>query len=365
MTFQVPLQNVQWVPCPMVQMVKPAAVPMGYGVHGGYPMMVQQVPMPISHQVQQVQQVPIQLVHPHPVLAKTTEQKEKPEKPAAAPVAAEPVVKKTHNFSYVDSNMTPLRVSGKTKASGLAGAIAKRLRMCQSVAVEAMGAESVATTTTALALAKTFISIANLSLLVQVESISAPSRSAREEADHPGLRFMVSATLEDSVTTYKHDATRKVPEGAQVAKIAGSISKMIRTTGTEGVICMGLEGSSSRLLNTSVKSIALSRAMLQENNLDIVFQPYFRTPDKRSSLVNITLLVVARKPGTTHTFLPSCTVSSEGSASDSEHETSSNSTGPSRCSLDVNVDEEDDDGPPLLLPTEDIIEGLNKYLENF
>eukprot|EP01059_Diplonema_ambulator_P030752 TRINITY_DN537_c5_g1_i1.p1 TRINITY_DN537_c5_g1~~TRINITY_DN537_c5_g1_i1.p1 ORF type:complete len:391 (+),score=137.61 TRINITY_DN537_c5_g1_i1:80-1174(+) len=257
-------------------------------------------------------------------------------------------------FDYVDSKLTPLRVSGKTKASGLAGAIAKRLRMCQSVAVEAMGAESVATTTTALALAKTFISIANLSMLVQVESIYAPSRSHDEEADHPGLRFMVSATLCEEVVEYKHDATRKVPEGSQVAKVAGSISKMIRGN-KDGAINMALEGRSSQLLNTAVKSIALSRAMLQGDDLDIVFQPHFKSPDKRYSLVDITVLAIPRKPGTTHTFLPSSVPSSEhtGSDGDSEQSVSENIIEPEL---------EDEDAPPALLP-EDVIACLNEYLE--
>ena len=186
-----------------------------------------------------------------------------------------------------DSSTAPLRVSGRTKISALAGAIAKRLRLKLFVAVEAMGAESVATTTIALALAKSFISPANLTLLVQIESISAPPRepTSPKENDHPGLRFVARAWKHresPAPDTNNFDLVLRIPEDSAVAKVAGSIAKLMRGPGVLGKT-VGLRPSpGAASLNITSKTIALSRAMLNGDGFDIYCRPCFENDVQKS-----------------------------------------------------------------------------------
>ena len=189
----------------------------------------------------------------------------------------------------------PLRVSGGTRVSGLAGAIAKRLRTSRYVAVEAMGAQSVATATTALALAKSFVNHVHLTVLVQVGSISAPPRDSTKQAnEHPGLRFVARAEpITDEVI--KFDTVRKIPAGSAVAKVAGSLAKMVRSSPKESVIGVVLGESTPMLLNTAAKSIALARAMLRGNELDIICKPHFENNDQRANKIQFALYIESGK----------------------------------------------------------------------
>eukprot|EP01060_Flectonema_neradi_P039514 TRINITY_DN8729_c0_g3_i1.p1 TRINITY_DN8729_c0_g3~~TRINITY_DN8729_c0_g3_i1.p1 ORF type:complete len:398 (+),score=100.49 TRINITY_DN8729_c0_g3_i1:72-1265(+) len=189
----------------------------------------------------------------------------------------------------------PLRVSGGTRVSGLAGAIAKRLRTSKYVAVEAMGAQSVATATTALALAKSFVNHVHLTVLVQVGSISAPPRdSTKQTNEHPGLRFVARAEpVTDEVI--KFDTVRKIPAGSAVAKVAGSLAKMVRSSPKDSVIGVVLGESNPTLLNTAAKSIALARAMLRGNELDIICKPHFENNDQRANKIQFALYIESGK----------------------------------------------------------------------
>ncbi|KAJ9447047.1 hypothetical protein DIPPA_22246 [Diplonema papillatum] len=202
------------------------------------------------------------------------------------------------SFECPDATDPPLRVSSRTKVSGLAGAVAKRLRMNHHVSVEAMGAGSVAATTTALALARSFINHVSLSLVVHIESITTPARNGMQplcpgETEHPGLRF-VARSFNGEEQPIVFSVVRKIQDGSQVAKVAGSIAKMARSGSTDAIIGLVLASQTQALLNTAVKAIALARAMLRGNNLDITCKPHFENDDQRANKVQIAVYVVHR-----------------------------------------------------------------------
>eukprot|EP01059_Diplonema_ambulator_P020930 TRINITY_DN3488_c0_g2_i1.p1 TRINITY_DN3488_c0_g2~~TRINITY_DN3488_c0_g2_i1.p1 ORF type:complete len:358 (+),score=22.62 TRINITY_DN3488_c0_g2_i1:128-1075(+) len=205
------------------------------------------------------------------------------------PIQPAPQTQQQHHDSE------PLRVSSKTKLTGLAGAITKRLRSSKKVTVEAMGAESVATGVMSLALARMFLIQVSQYFIVRIESISTPSgvdKYGGALPDHPGLRFIAYHAPGSLKAVCKHitfTSTRKVQEGSQVAKVAGSLAKMLRTAGSDSVIGMLLPGTSSALLNTAIKSLALARAMLKPDSLDLYCIPFHEGGDQRSNKINIAI----------------------------------------------------------------------------
>eukprot|EP01059_Diplonema_ambulator_P034783 TRINITY_DN7971_c0_g1_i1.p1 TRINITY_DN7971_c0_g1~~TRINITY_DN7971_c0_g1_i1.p1 ORF type:complete len:357 (+),score=19.97 TRINITY_DN7971_c0_g1_i1:65-1135(+) len=312
--YQVPFYNVQVIP----QANQPAQPLMFMQAQ---PQAIQRVPV-VAQQVQQL--VPQQYTHQQYVIMSPPGSQllpagaPAPSQGAALGALSQPVANRTQNQAPAalpadstfpsfptelhgmpalveendslqpHSSNAALRVSSRTKRSPLAGAIAKRLRSKMHVSIEAMGAEAVATTATALALAKTFISIAGLSMLVQIESISAPPREpSPHETDHPGLRYVVKAWKDKSGQAIPDHKTFpvscKVIPDMQVSKVAGQIARMMRGAGENGTVC-GLKPSCSPVsLNVTSKAIALARNMLLVEQKDFACSLTFENETQRGS----------------------------------------------------------------------------------
>eukprot|EP01064_Diplonema_japonicum_P015862 TRINITY_DN2380_c0_g1_i6.p1 TRINITY_DN2380_c0_g1~~TRINITY_DN2380_c0_g1_i6.p1 ORF type:complete len:301 (+),score=64.26 TRINITY_DN2380_c0_g1_i6:65-967(+) len=162
-----------------------------------------------------------------------------------------------------------LKVSGTTKINGLAGAIAKRLRLDSEVVIEAMGAESVATAVQGLCVSRMFIMEMGKYFLIKVESLRS--------ADGPGIR-LIAMRAKKSVKLLCEDVSytslRKVNKASKVSAVAGSLAKTLRTSDTNDILGLDIP-LTAELLNTGLKSIALSRLMVQNDGIDLYIAPYF------------------------------------------------------------------------------------------
>eukprot|EP01059_Diplonema_ambulator_P009786 TRINITY_DN19758_c0_g1_i1.p1 TRINITY_DN19758_c0_g1~~TRINITY_DN19758_c0_g1_i1.p1 ORF type:complete len:286 (+),score=99.33 TRINITY_DN19758_c0_g1_i1:78-935(+) len=164
-----------------------------------------------------------------------------------------------------------LRASGNTPVTGLAGALAKRLRNKQEVVVEAMGPASVAQAMRALVLARSFLFQEGIMITGNSEFMFAPSREQGSLSPHPGLRFTVTGKQAKDETTF--DENLSITDESVVGKAAGAIAKLVRSTGTKGGVIGLTFGPSPNAINLAAKAMTLSRAMLSDDDLDIIMEP--------------------------------------------------------------------------------------------
>ena len=173
-----------------------------------------------------------------------------------------------------------LRASGNTPVTGLAGALAKRLRGKQEVIIEAMGPSSVAQTMRALTLARSFLFQEKIVIVGHSDFMFAPARDEVSQSPHPGLRFTIKGMeeTEDPVVT----EVLKVKDDSVVGKAAGAIAKLVRSSGSKGMTVGIVFGPSPRAINLAAKSVTLARAMLKGDDLDIQIQP--KMPEQRGGV---------------------------------------------------------------------------------
>eukprot|EP01064_Diplonema_japonicum_P036439 TRINITY_DN816_c10_g1_i1.p1 TRINITY_DN816_c10_g1~~TRINITY_DN816_c10_g1_i1.p1 ORF type:complete len:326 (+),score=102.80 TRINITY_DN816_c10_g1_i1:62-1039(+) len=188
----------------------------------------------------------------------------------------EELVTPVHNQQQGNSSVAVLsailRASGNTPVTGLAGALAKRLRNKQEVVIEAMGPTSVAQAMRAMILARSFLFQEGIMITGNSDFMFAPSREAGSVSPHPGLRFTVNG-VQTPQEEPKYDDTLNITDESVVGKAAGAISKLVRSTGSRGGVLGLTFGPSPGAINLAAKAITLSRAMLVEDNLDIKIQP--------------------------------------------------------------------------------------------
>eukprot|EP01001_Neometanema_parovale_P005736 NODE_2147_length_1499_cov_10.616279_g2042_i0.p1 GENE.NODE_2147_length_1499_cov_10.616279_g2042_i0~~NODE_2147_length_1499_cov_10.616279_g2042_i0.p1 ORF type:complete len:471 (-),score=86.96 NODE_2147_length_1499_cov_10.616279_g2042_i0:87-1445(-) len=161
-----------------------------------------------------------------------------------------------------------LRVAAGSEAKSVAGAIATRLRDSIPVRLTVMGPNSVNQMVKALALARTRLQDDGMDLAAYAPFTHLPaSEGSKDERSaiqvtaklckpHPG-----TATIE-----------YKVGGGTNPKSTAGAISNSAR----EGTLC-GVEALGPDAVSTAVKAIAIARANLEADKIDVVFAPQFRT----------------------------------------------------------------------------------------
>eukprot|EP00754_Rhynchopus_humris_P006381 Rhum_TRINITY_DN13085_c3_g1::Rhum_TRINITY_DN13085_c3_g1_i1::g.56885::m.56885 len=174
-----------------------------------------------------------------------------------------------------------LRVSGSTRVSGLAGAIANRLRDGESVVAEAMGPAPVACMMRALSHASEFLNVEDLRAVMQVSFMSTETLSPAAAADgtpvvtqHPGLRFAIAAAKDDgSLASSAVAQTLNVRESSVPGKSAGAIAKLARTYVSPRRVFSLCMASDHVSINTGTKALTLARKMLEQDGLDLHLYP--------------------------------------------------------------------------------------------
>ena len=183
-----------------------------------------------------------------------------------------------------------LRVSRNTQVSGLAGAIAKRLRNRKAFKAEAMGPLAVAQAMRALKLARLFLQKERLSLEFHSEFMYAVAKDG-EGAQHPGLRFSIKPIA--ATPTPQEGEELRVTEMSEPGKTAGAISKLARTFATTQTPITIVFGPSPHAINIAAKAFTLARSMLKSDLLDIRTQPCFDGPTREDPSEQILRFVIS------------------------------------------------------------------------
>ena len=171
----------------------------------------------------------------------------------------------------------PLKSTSATPVSGLAGAIAKRIREHGVVDVIASGVDGSNQAVKAMALARTFLVQEGKMISVQPE-----------QADDCGgihIKFHCEGILnaeKECGDERKLDVIIRVSANSVIRKTAGAIAKLIRGPGnsgqTIGILTMGAES-----VAITAQAVTTARTMLEQDYLDITFNPKFiHVNDERS-----------------------------------------------------------------------------------
>eukprot|EP01060_Flectonema_neradi_P019239 TRINITY_DN26280_c0_g1_i1.p1 TRINITY_DN26280_c0_g1~~TRINITY_DN26280_c0_g1_i1.p1 ORF type:complete len:339 (+),score=60.82 TRINITY_DN26280_c0_g1_i1:55-1071(+) len=170
----------------------------------------------------------------------------------------------------------PLKSTSATPVSGLAGAIAKRIREHGCVDIISSGVDGSNQAVKAMALARTF-------LVQEGKTISSQPELAEGGTSAPGaqLRFHcqgISLTDKDlhsdDENDKKLDVIIRVSANSVIRKTAGAIAKLVRGPGnsgqTIGILTMGAES-----VAITAQAVTTARSMLEQDYLDISFNPKF------------------------------------------------------------------------------------------
>eukprot|EP01059_Diplonema_ambulator_P036957 TRINITY_DN9528_c0_g1_i1.p1 TRINITY_DN9528_c0_g1~~TRINITY_DN9528_c0_g1_i1.p1 ORF type:complete len:322 (+),score=81.63 TRINITY_DN9528_c0_g1_i1:267-1232(+) len=166
-----------------------------------------------------------------------------------------------------------LKSTATTPVSGLAGAIAKRIREHGDAEIIALGVEGTNQAVKAMALARTFIVQEGMTLLV------SPTFTGDEDGDEGNVMFKAEGkrqlTIEDtSEEAVKLDVSIRVSANSNIRKTAGAIAKLMRGPGQQGkavgILTMGAES-----VHVTTQAVTAARTMLDQDSLDICFKPRF------------------------------------------------------------------------------------------
>eukprot|EP01064_Diplonema_japonicum_P034823 TRINITY_DN734_c0_g1_i1.p1 TRINITY_DN734_c0_g1~~TRINITY_DN734_c0_g1_i1.p1 ORF type:complete len:336 (+),score=59.63 TRINITY_DN734_c0_g1_i1:200-1207(+) len=167
----------------------------------------------------------------------------------------------------------PLKSTSTTPVSGLAGAIAKRVREHGTADIVALGVEGSNQAVKAMALARTFIVQEGMTLLV------SPTYPEEDEESDGNVKFhaegIPNLSADDTCDTATPlDVNIRVSANSHVRKTAGAIAKLMRGPGqqgrTIGILTMGAES-----VHVTVQAVTSARAMLEQDSLDVIFKPRF------------------------------------------------------------------------------------------
>eukprot|EP01063_Lacrimia_lanifica_P001461 TRINITY_DN10746_c0_g1_i1.p1 TRINITY_DN10746_c0_g1~~TRINITY_DN10746_c0_g1_i1.p1 ORF type:complete len:376 (+),score=155.69 TRINITY_DN10746_c0_g1_i1:67-1128(+) len=161
-----------------------------------------------------------------------------------------------------------LRVSARTPLEGLAGALAKRARELAPIQMDAMGPGPVTQVLRAMVLAMSFVKTDSIVLSAQCRFVKTSGTESR-----PSLSFDVERDMSGKCKHPLSNKTIVVHDGNVVGKVAGAMTKIVRSP------CGMLRrtrlhcGPSPVALNIAAKAVALARTMLGEVAVDIKMQP--------------------------------------------------------------------------------------------
>eukprot|EP01063_Lacrimia_lanifica_P013170 TRINITY_DN1980_c1_g2_i3.p2 TRINITY_DN1980_c1_g2~~TRINITY_DN1980_c1_g2_i3.p2 ORF type:complete len:328 (+),score=131.71 TRINITY_DN1980_c1_g2_i3:73-1056(+) len=168
-----------------------------------------------------------------------------------------------------------LRVSVNTPLVGLAGTLAKRLRVGSVVHLDSMGPAAVAQAMRALVLAASFLREDMIYFTATCEFERSEIGSSNES--HPSLRIylkkdplQMGTEVDGAVSKVTH-----AHENSVVGKVAGAIARMVRhPQALKPNFPIHLTcGPKAVGVNSAAKAIALARTMLKGDRLDFLFQP--------------------------------------------------------------------------------------------
>ena len=159
-----------------------------------------------------------------------------------------------------------LKSTSSTPVSGLAGAIAKRIREHGTADIVSLGSEGTNQTVKAMALARTFLNPEGRTILAQSRFIN--------EDDEINVKFRADGVAVEVVPEDTLDVVIRVSASSNVRKTAGAIAKLMRGPGSQGqrigILTMGAES-----VNVTIQALTGARTMLHQDSLDVHFKPRF------------------------------------------------------------------------------------------
>ena len=188
--------------------------------------------------------------------------------PVPFPQSENGITEETRSTATALNEVPALKATSTTPVSGLAGAIAKRIREHGTADIISLGTEGTNQTVKAMALARTF-------LVQEGRVILAQSRFINEDGEI-NVKFKadgVPLTAEDKRED-KLDVVIRVSAASNVRKTAGAVAKLMRGPGSQGqrigVLTMGAES-----VNVTIQALTGARTMLHQDSLDVHFKPRF------------------------------------------------------------------------------------------
>eukprot|EP00755_Sulcionema_specki_P021100 Sspe_Gene.12981::Locus_4445_Transcript_2_2_Confidence_0.667_Length_1201::g.12981::m.12981 len=218
---------------------------------------------------------------------------------AAVPAIAQPVsaspqtsLPSSSDTQAEDINEpAPLRTAKNTSISGLAGAIAKRLRGLSVAEILAMGPSCIHTTVRALTLAWAFLKVDKLTILVRPELChwgTTTSEETKQAIRSEGLRFRAKTRpLEMVEDRPQPDVFLKVHSASIVRKTTSALVKAVQGNREEEVLAVQCTGSEA--INIAIRAIASASIA---SGKDIYFHPTFLNPTSSPDSEDTTRCVV-------------------------------------------------------------------------